>query len=167
MPHETTLKKLAEHFGPDACATSEFRDNFRIECPREKLSELLRQLKESCGFDMLADITAVDYLEYEGARDRFRVIYSLASTENNERVYVRVPLNDPELSLPSVVSLWQGANWMEREVYDMFGIRFDGHPDLRRILLPDEFMAFPLRKDYSLRGRGERHNFPVLTRSEG
>ena len=68
--------------------------------------------------------------------------------------------------MPSVVPLWKGADWMEREVYDMFGIVFDGHPDLRRILMPDEFTAFPLRKDYPLRGRGERHNFPGLTRAE-
>ena len=68
--------------------------------------------------------------------------------------------------MPSVVPLWEGANWLEREVWDMFGIRFDGHPDLRRILLPEEFTAFPLRKDYPLQGRGERHNFPVLARAE-
>ena len=64
--------------------------------------------------------------------------------------------------MPSVVPLWEGANWLEREVWDMFGIRFEGHPDLRRILMPEEFTAFPLRKDYPLQGRGERHNFPVL-----
>jgi NADH-quinone oxidoreductase subunit C len=84
----------------------------------------------------------------------------------SERLFVKVFVNDPAPILPSVVALWSGANWLEREVYDMFGIRFEGHPDLRRILLPDEFTAFPLRKDYPLRGRGERHNFPVLTRTD-
>ena len=73
-------------------------------------------------------------------------------------------VNDPEPTVPSVVELWEGANWLEREVWDMFGIRFAGHPDLRRILLPEEFTAHPLRKDYPLQGRGERHNFPVITR---
>ena len=73
---------------------------------------------------------------------------------------MRVFLNEPDLTVPSAVPLWEGANWMEREVYDMFGIRFDGHPDLRRILMPEEFAAFPLRKDYPLQGRGEQHNFP-------
>ena len=66
----------------------------------------------------------------------------------------------------SVVGLWEGANWLEREVWDMFGIHFEGHPDLRRILMPEEFTAFPLRKDYPLQGLGERHNFPVLKRGE-
>jgi NADH-quinone oxidoreductase subunit C len=79
---------------------------------------------------------------------------------------VKTFLNEPELVVPSAFPLWKGANWMEREVYDMYGIVFEGHPDLRRILLPEEFTAFPLRKDYPLHGRGERHNFPVITRAE-
>ena len=79
---------------------------------------------------------------------------------------MKTHLNLPEVELPSVYPLWKSADWMEREVYDMFGITFEGHPDLRRILMPDEFTAFPLRKDYPLKGRGERHNFPVITRAE-
>ncbi len=104
-------------------------------------------------------------MNYRDAVDRFGLIYLLASTVTNERLTLRVFLNEPDLNVPSAVPLWEGANWMEREVWDMFGIRFDGHPDLRRILLPEEFMAFPLRKDYPLQGRGERHNLPVLTRN--
>ncbi|HEV3416716.1 MAG TPA: NADH-quinone oxidoreductase subunit C, partial [Pirellulales bacterium] len=115
-------------------------------------------------FDFLVDITCVDYLHYRGAADRFGLVYLLAGTETNERITIRTFLNEPDLDVPSAVPLWEGANWMEREVYDMFGITFAGHPDLRRILLPEEFTAFPLRKDYPLQGRGERHNFPVLTR---
>jgi NADH-quinone oxidoreductase subunit C len=85
----------------------------------------------------------------------------------NERITLRAFVNEPDPWVPSAVALWEGANWMEREVWDMFGIRFEGHPDLRRILMPEEFTAFPLRKDYPLQGRGERHNFPVLHRAEG
>ena len=166
MTHEETLKKLDERFGTGTLVTSQFRDNFRITCPPGRLMELLDFLKTDRDFDMLVDITAVDYLEYLGARDRFGVIYALASTSTNERLFVKVFLNEPELALPSAVPLWQGADWLEREVYDIFGIRFEGHPDLRRILMPEEFTAFPLRKDYPLRGRGERHNFPTLTRAE-
>jgi NADH-quinone oxidoreductase subunit C len=79
---------------------------------------------------------------------------------------VKAGVDLPDPSLPTAVRLWPGADWMEREVFDMFGIRFVGHPDLRRILMPEEFTAYPLRKDYPLRGRGERHNFPRLSRSD-
>jgi len=105
-------------------------------------------------------------LNYRGAADRFGLVYLLANTETNERLTVRVFLNEPELTVPSIVPLWAGADWFEREVWDMFGIRFEGHPDLRRILMPDEFTAFPLRKDYPLQGRGERHHFHRITRTE-
>lgn len=145
--------------------TSEFRGEMRAVVPQTALFEALRVLKEQCGFDLLVDITCVDYLNYRDAVDRFGLVYLLASTASNERLTVRVFLNEPDLTVPSAVPLWEGANWMEREVYDMFGIHFHGHPDLRRILLPEEFTAFPLRKDYPLQGRGERHNLPVLTRN--
>ncbi|MBX3442439.1 MAG: NADH-quinone oxidoreductase subunit C [Planctomyces sp.] len=147
-------------------STSEFRSNRRLIVPAERLLETLKAMKSEFGFDMLVDITAVDYLEYEGATDRFGVVYCLLNTGSGERVIVKTHVNDPDPSLPSVYELWWGADWMEREVYDMFGIRFPGHPDLRRILMPDEFTAYPLRKDYPLKGRGERHNFPVITRAE-
>jgi NADH-quinone oxidoreductase subunit C len=147
-------------------ATSDFRDNRRLIVPANRLMDLLTALKKEHGFDMLIDITAADYLEYEGATDRYGVIYCLLNTASGERLVVKTFVNDPDPALPSVYSLWKGADWMEREVYDMFGVRFLGHPDLRRILMPEEFTAFPLRKDYPLKGRGERHNFPVITRSE-
>ena len=79
---------------------------------------------------------------------------------------MRTFVGGSEPSVPSVVSLWAGANWLEREVWDMFGIEFTGHPYLRRILLPEAFTAHPLRKDYPLQGRGERHNFPVIVRGD-
>ena len=95
-------------------------------------------------------------------------MYLLANTATNERLTVRVFLNEPDLTVPvGRADLWEGADWLEREVCDMFGIVFDGHPDLRRILMPEEFTAFPLRKDYPLQGRGERHNFPVLHAERG
>jgi NADH-quinone oxidoreductase subunit C len=114
----------------------------------------------------LAELTAVDYLEYEGARDRYGVVYGLLDTASGGRRVIKTFLNPPELELRSVYPLWRSADWLEREVFDMFGITFRDHPDLRRILMPDEFTAFPLRKDYPLKGCGERHNFPVITRAE-
>jgi NADH-quinone oxidoreductase subunit C len=123
-------------------------------------------LWRNIGFDQLVEMTAADYLEYPGATDRFGVMYVLLNTTTGERVIVKTHLNPPELELPSVYPLWHSADWLEREIFDMFGITFEGHPDLRRILMPEEFTAFPLRKDYPLKGRGERHNFPVITRAE-
>jgi NADH-quinone oxidoreductase subunit C len=159
------LKSLQDRFGYDI-AESTFRDNRRFTAPSGKIYSVLEFLRGELGFDMLVELTAVDYLEYPEATDRFGVVYCLINTVTGERVLLKTFLNLPDLTLPSVFPLWKSADWMEREVYDMFGIEFAGHPDLRRILMPDEFTAFPLRKDYPLRGRGERHNFPVITRAE-
>lgn len=159
----TDLQSLIDKF---ALTSSEFRDNRRVTVGADRLYALLATLKTSHGFDMLVDITCVDYLEYEGATDRFGVVYCLLNMETGERLIVKTFVNDPNPSLPTVTTLWLGADWMEREVWDMFGITFTGHADLRRILMPDEFSAHPLRKDYPIKGRGERHNFPVITRSE-
>jgi NADH-quinone oxidoreductase subunit C len=147
-------------------ADSTFRDNRRIAVPAENVYALLEYLKVEQGFDMLVDVTAVDYLEYPDATDRFGVVYCLLNTASGERLIVKTFVNPPDPELPSMYPLWRGADWMEREVFDMFGITFTGHPDLRRILMPDEFTAYPLRKDYPRQGRGERHNFPVITRAE-
>jgi len=144
---------------------SSFRDNRRIDVPAAVVFDVLSGLKNDYGFNMLIDLTAVDWLEYEGAVDRFSVVYLLLNMDSGERLIVRTAVNLPTPTLLSVYALWRGADWMEREVFDMFGITFTGHPDLRRILMPEEFDAFPLRKDYPLKGRGERHNFPVITRS--
>jgi NADH-quinone oxidoreductase subunit C len=146
---------------------SEFRGHSRATVEAAEFIDMMTTLKETLGFDMLVDVTCVDYLNYRDARNRFGLVYLVANTTSAERLTVRVMLDDPDPTVASLVPLWEGANWLEREVWDMFGIRFDGHPDMRRILMPDEFTAHPLRKDYPLQGRGERHNFPVLTRSEG
>lgn len=164
VPMDQTVNALRAAFGD--LPVSEFRGDTRVVVPAEKIYEVLELLKEKHGFDLLVDITCVDYLNYPGAKDRFGLVYLLAGTVSNQRLTVRAFVNDPEPAVRSVVGLWEGANWLEREVWDMFGIRFEGHPDLRRILMPDEFTAFPLRKDYPLQGLGERHNFPVLKRGE-
>ena len=164
MTDSTAIDGLSEKF--PAARQSEFRGETRVVIPRESIYELLAWLRDERCFDLLVDITCVDYLNYRDARDRFGLVYQLADTASNRRLTLRTFLNEPDLLVPTVVPLWPGANWMEREVWDMFGITFDGHPDHRRILLPEEFAAHPLRKDYPLQGRGERHNFPVLTRGE-
>lgn len=158
------LSVLQQKFGAEL-TESNFRDNRRVDVPAGKLFDLLSSLKSDHGFNMLVDLTAVDYLEYEGATDRFGVLYMLLNVTTGERLIVRTAVNLPDPKLPTVYSLWRSCDWLEREVFDMFGIVFEGHPDLRRILMPEEFTSFPLRKDYPLKGRGERHNFPVITRA--
>jgi len=166
-PHATTLATLARVLGDGVFSLSQFRDNLRFFVPPARLAELLSVLQARCGFNMLAELGGTDYLGYPGrTRARFEVHYVLRNLATGERLVVKVGVDDPDPSLPSAVPLWPGADWMEREVFDMFGIRFIGHPDLRRILMPEEFAAYPLRKDYPLRGRGERHNFPRLSRGE-
>lgn len=165
--HDATLAILSRKFGEGVFSTSRFRDNLRLHVPAGRLFELLTVLRVDCGFRLLAELGAADYLGYPGrTRERFEVHYVLRNLETNEHLVVKVGVDDPDPTLPSAMPLWPGADWMEREVFDMFGIRFQGHPDLRRILMPEEFTAYPLRKDYPLRGRGERHNFPRLSRDE-
>ena len=168
-PHAGTLKALTSALGEGAFTTATFRDNLRLYVAPGRLVELLTTLKETCGFGFLSELGGVDYLAYPGrdaSKPRFEVHYVVRNYDTMETLVVKVGIGETDPVVPSVVPLWPGANWMEREVFDMYGVRFEGHPDLRRILMPDEFAAFPLRKDYPLRGRGERHNFPRLTRGE-
>jgi NADH-quinone oxidoreductase subunit C len=159
-----TIAAMESRFGKER--VTGFRGETRVVVPREELLSTMRMLKDARSFDLLVEVTCVDYLNYRSATDRFGLVYLLANTITNERLTIRVLLNEPDLKVASLCGLWNGANWLEREVYDMYGIEFVGHPDLRRILMPEEFTSFPLRKDYPMQGRGERHNFPVLTRNQ-
>ena len=133
--------------------------------PRDLL-EVMRFLydDERCAFEQMCDLTCVDYLNFPKANDRYGVTYSLLSISKGHRIWVKCFVNDPAPEVPSVTSIWNGADWLEREVWDMFGVKFTGHPDLRRILTWETFGSHPLRKDYPLRGRGEREDFERLTR---
>ncbi len=166
MTFDAVVNLLRQRFGAERITTSQFRDNQRIHIPADKLHGIMECLHRVAGFDLLTELSAADYLHYPDARDRYGVWYVLDNTQSGERIVVKTWVNDPEPTLASVYHLWNGADWMEREVYDMYGIVFEGHPDLRRILLPDEFSAYPLRKDYPMRGKGERHNFPAITRAQ-
>ena len=167
--HAKTLAVLTRVLGEGTIRTETFRDNLRLYVPAARLIEALRTLRDACGFALLSELGGTDYLGYPGqslSGRRFEVHYVLRNLDTDEVLVVKTGVDDPDPTLPSVVPLWLGADWMEREVYDMYGITFAGHPDHRRILMPDEFVAYPLRKDYPLRGRGERHNFPRITRGE-
>lgn len=126
--------------------------------PREKIVEALTHLRDQEGFDCLMDLTAVDAKD-QGLPGRFAVVYNLCSFKHHKRFRVKafVPEEDP--SIASAVPVWPAAGWAERETFDLFGIKFTGHPDLRRILLPETFVHFPLRKEYPFRGLGERDTF--------
>lgn len=113
---------------------------------RAGLRETFGKLKNQLEFDFLSDLTAVDY--WQKKTPRFEVVYQLVSLKNKSRLRVRVPVPENDPAVDSLTPLWRGANFMEREVWDLFGIRFIDHPDLRRILLYDEFEGHPLRKDY-------------------
>lgn len=159
---------------PDAVSEPEFFVPSRagvgeptyLRVPADRLLDVMRFLRDDprMRFNMLFELNGIDYLNFPKARDRYAVTYGLLSIANNRRLWIKCFVNDPDPAVPSVCSVWRGAEWMEREVYDMFGIRFDGHPDLRRILTWDGFESHPLRKDYPLRGRGERESYPVVTR---
>lgn len=130
---------------------------------RERCIEALTLLRDEIGFDVLMDLTAVDWLD-KGMPERFCLVYQLYSMAENQyfRVKCWVPEHEPEAD--TAIGVWKAANWAEREIWDLFGIQFRGHPDLRRLVLPFEYEGHPLRKDYPLIGRGERHSFPRYER---
>jgi NADH-quinone oxidoreductase subunit C len=142
------------------------REQIYVRVEPDRLLEVMEFLRhdDRCQFEQLCDLACVDYLNFPKARDRFGVVYSLLSLSRNHRFWVKCFVNDPDPEVPSVIGIWKAADWMEREIWDMFGIRFPGHPDLRRILTWEGFEAHPLRKDYPLTGRGERENYKVVTR---
>ena len=117
---------------------------------KERIVEVCRFLKQERGFDMAPYVTAVDYL---GQDPRFEVVYNLYATKANERVRLRVKVSEQDCTIPTVTSVWRGADWFERYCFDMYGIRVEGHPDPRRLLMYEEFVGHPLRKDYPLKGR--------------
>jgi len=180
------LQPLKNRFPDIKFRVAEFRDAVTVIVPRENILEVCRFLRddESLRYDMLAELNGVDYLNFPGATNRFAVNYGLTSIQNNSRIWLKVFLDptqdttpgkdvrdenvlesgDPALKLNSVTNIWPGAEWMEREVYDMLGVIFVGHPDLRRILTWNGFGSYPLRKDYPLRGVGEREDYKIITR---
>ncbi|RLS65056.1 MAG: NADH-quinone oxidoreductase subunit C [Planctomycetota bacterium] len=172
-----TLDLVKKAFPDVRFLASSFRDMTMLVAPPEHVHKVLRFLRDdpACDYNFLVDLFGLDYLEYPIEQPgRFAVGYQLLSHQFERRLVVKAYLNpsidtsgievDPALELQSACDLWAGAEWPEREVYDMFGIRFKGHPDLRRILMWKDYPAHPLRKDYPLRGRGEREHFVVVDR---
>jgi len=151
------LARLGERFGAAILETHARLADDTAVVDRAAIPEVLAFCRDdpALRLDLLMDLTAVDYLTYPGREDgpRFEVVYHLYSVPHNHRLRLKVPLDEDDPELQSAVPLWPIANWFEREVWDMFGIRFAGHPDLRRLLLYDEFQGHPLRKDYPVNRR--------------
>ena len=122
----------------------------------ENFLDICKSLKNESAFDfaMLSDVTAVDWLDSK--EQRFNVVYQLLSITNQTRLCLKIDISENKAKVPSVRSIWNSANFLEREVWDMYGIEFEGHGDLRRILMYDEFVGHPLRKDYPIRGKQPR-----------
>ena len=152
-PWESELtKNLKEHFGDQISEFSTYLGQNFLLCKPDAVVSILEYLKLEQDFDYLVDITAVDYPKRE---ERFDLIYILYSFPRNERMRVKTRIADG-VRPATVVPVHLSANWLEREVFDMFGIEFEGHPDMRRILLPEEWEGYPLRKDYSILKQDDR-----------
>ncbi len=146
MKTEEAVKKLHENLPGAIQNEVTFLGEMTIEVQKEQLKNALSYLKQSCGFEVLMDFTGVDYILPE---KRTKVIYWLHNPENLQRLRLILFVGRDE-SLPSVTDLWEGADWYERELWDMFGVHFENHPDLKRILMPDDWKGHPLRRDYAL-----------------
>jgi NADH-quinone oxidoreductase subunit C len=157
MTGAAILEHLQQRLGTSIVETHDQHGDHTAVVLREALIETLRHCRDAdaLAFDMLTDLTAVDYLKFPGREDgpRFEVVYHLYSIRHNHRLRVKVRVEEDDATVPTAVSLWPIANWLEREVWDMFGVRFEGHPDLRRLLLYEEFVGHPLRKDYPINRR--------------
>ncbi len=143
--------KLKEKFASSVLDVKEFRGEVTVTVKKEDVREICKFLKENLQYNLLTDVTAVDYF---GKDPRFMVVYNLYSIPNKDRLRLKAPVAETDTTIDSVVPVWTTANWLEREVYDLFGITFNNHPDLRRILMTDDWVGHPLRKDYPLQGPG-------------
>lgn len=146
-----TIRKLKEWDAQAVAEVIEFRGETTVVVPREHLQRAAGYLagEPSLRFSFLSDITTVDRFPLE---PRFELNYHLLSMDRSERLRLKVRLSGSDPTIHSVTSVWPTANWHERENFDLFGIRFEGHPDLRRILMPDDWEGHPLRKDYPVEG---------------
>lgn len=145
-------EKLKERFPEETLDIREFRGQVSVTLKKDRILDILRYLHDDPAIflDYLVDVCGVDYL---GKKEkRFEVVYHLYSIKHRHQIRVKAEVPADDTSIDSVVPIWAGANWHEREAYDLFGITFKGHPDLRRVLMPEDWEGHPLRKDYPLKG---------------
>jgi len=167
---EEILQKVTDFLGDRLVTSGEHAGRSWAVVPREHILETLAFMKNAAdlSFDFLVDITVVDHLhlELDDAPERFSVIHELASHSLLHRFRIKTPVPEDDPCVPSAMPIWEAARWGEREAHDMFGVVFEGNPDLRRLLMPANYVGYPLRKDYPLRGRGERETFEQVRKSE-
>lgn len=149
MTLQDAIQKLKTRFGAAVPAPVEFRGEVTVSVPREKVMEICRFLKTECAFDMLTDLAGVDNY---GEDPRYEVDYLLYSLTDHNRLRLKIGVPEDDLVVQSVTGVWRTADWHEREAFDMFGIRFRGHPNLKRILMWEGYPHHPLRKDFPLAG---------------
>ena len=151
-----TAQKVKEYFPKDVIEVSDFRGDLAITVKRERIAQICEFLMRPEGgeYNMVVDICGVDYLKMD-REPRFEVVYHLNSLKSHHRIRLKAPVPESDTKLPTITHLCKAANWFEREVYDLYGITFTGHPDLRRILTHDEFVGHALRKDYPVDRRQE------------
>ena len=153
---DSIISALNQEFPGSVTEKLEWRGETSLVVDKDRIKAICTRLKESHGFTFLADLTAVDYLTVKSPR--YEVVYHVhrfgPDYDENLRIRLKAGVEDSDApEIDSVVPVWSGADWLEREVYDMFGIVFNGHPDLRRILMPEDYEPFPLRKDFDVRDR--------------
>jgi NADH-quinone oxidoreductase subunit C len=158
---KSVVEKIKADWGTVVSLKEAFGE-ITFSVPRARISEFLKYLHEDSAldFDHITDLTSVDFPNEE---PRFEVVYQLYSIEKNHRIRVKARVPEDDCTIDSATHIWQGANFLEREVYDMMGIVFNNHPDLRRILMTEDYdEGYPLRKDFPVEGRGWRDSFTFL-----
>ena len=148
---DLVVVRLKEKFPKYNFETSEFRSELTVKLDKKNIVKVCKFLKENeeLEFRLCEDVTAIDWAK---RTDRFTVVYHIFSLKHNFRLRLKADVDESDCSIDTVTSVWKSANWAEREAYDMYGIKFKGHPDLRRMYMPEEFEYHPLRKDFPLMG---------------
>ena len=158
--HHHNVEAVRTAFGESIVAAEEFRGEATLTVARERIVEVCTFVRDTEGlrYDLLADVFGIDLNEAPG---RYAVVYNVYSTSTHHRMRLKVVLGGDRPSIPTVTGVWPAANWHERETFDMFGIVFEGHPDLRRLYMPEEFEYYPLRKDFPLMGKPGSLDLPL------
>jgi NADH-quinone oxidoreductase subunit C len=162
-----SVKLIGDEFGERILNTVETAGRWTVEIAGSDVLPILQYLHDAAGFDYLADLTAIDYLMMPiDTPERFGVIYVLRQINSDDLLIVKAWINGDNPEVDSATAIWRAADWLEREVFDMFGITFRDHPNLIRILMPEDFDAYPLRKDFPVAGVGYRDDFRIIDRDD-